>query len=141
LTALWWESYGGEGKELQKVAMKILSLTCSATGCERNWSTFDQVHTKRRNRLEQQRLNALVYVKYNLQLEMRQKSREEKGETYDPICLSDIESDDEWITEKENPCLPIDSSWMDIHECFDVEEGAPSKKRKRGNYFYLELRT
>jgi len=30
---------------------------------------------------------------------------------------------------------------MDIHECFDVEEGAPSKKRKRGNYFYLELRT
>jgi len=71
LTALWWESYEGEGKELQKVAMKILSLTCSATGCERNWSTFDQVHTKRINRLEQQRLNALVYVKYNLQLEMR----------------------------------------------------------------------
>ena len=95
MTALWWESYGGEGKELQKVAMKILSLTCSAIGWERNWSTFDQVHTKRRNRLEQQRLNALVYVKYNLQLKMRQKSREEKGETYDPICLSDIESDDE----------------------------------------------
>ncbi|XP_027902994.1 uncharacterized protein LOC114163106 [Vigna unguiculata] len=137
--ALWWESYGGEGKELQKIAMKILSLTCSATGCERNWSTFDQVHTKRRNRLEQQRLNALVYVKYNLQLELRQKSREEKGETYDPICLSDIESDDEWITEKENPCLPIDSSWMDIHECFDDEEGAPNKKRKRGNYFYSQV--
>jgi len=39
------------------------------------------------------------------------------------------------MTEKENPCLPIDSSWMDIHECFDVEEGAPSKKRKIGNYF------
>ena len=95
MTALLWESYGGEGKELQKVAMKILSFTCSVTGCERNWSTFDQVHTKRRNRLEQQRLNAPVYVKYNFQLEMRQKSREEKGETYDPICLSDIESDDD----------------------------------------------
>lgn len=132
LTALWWESYGGEGKELQKLAMRILSLTCSATGCERNWSIFDQVHTKRRNRLEQQRLNALVFVKYNLQLEMRQKSREEKGDTYDPISLSDIESDDEWITEKEDPCLPIDSSWMDIHETFSLEEGAPSKKRKRG---------
>ncbi|KAJ1392092.1 hypothetical protein SESBI_36089 [Sesbania bispinosa] len=45
----------------------------------------------------------------------------------------DIESDDEWITEKEDPCLPIDSSWMDIHECFGFNEGAPSKKRKRGN--------
>jgi len=139
LIALWWESYGGEGKELRKIAMKILSLTCSATGCERNWSTFDQVHTKRRNRLEQQRLNALVYVKYNLQLELRQKSKE-KGETYDPICLSDIESDDEWITKKENPCLHIDSSWMDIHECFDDEEGAPNKKRKRGNYFYSQVK-
>nr|KYP34797.1 hypothetical protein KK1_044202 [Cajanus cajan] len=137
--ALWWESYGGRGKELQKVAMRILSLTCSATGCERNWSTFDQVHTKRRNRLEQQRLNALVYVKYNLQLEMRQNSREENGDTYDPICLSDIESDDEWITEKENPCLPIDASWMDVHECFGVDEGAPKKKRKRGNYLYLKV--
>ncbi|XP_028755565.1 uncharacterized protein LOC114714940 [Neltuma alba] len=64
--ALWWESYGGEGKELQKIAMRILSLTCSATGCERNWSTFDQVDTKRRNRLEQQRLNALVFVKKSM---------------------------------------------------------------------------
>ena len=71
--------------------MRILSLTCSAIGCERNWSIFDQVHTKRRNRLEQERLNALVFVKYNIQLEMRQKVREEKGDTYDPICLFDIE--------------------------------------------------
>ena len=71
--------------------MRILSLTCSATGCERNQSIFDQVHTKRRNRLEQERLNALVFVKYNIQLEMRQKVREEKGDTYDPICLFDIE--------------------------------------------------
>ncbi|XP_057432600.1 uncharacterized protein LOC130725380 [Lotus japonicus] len=132
--ALWWESYGRDGNELQKIAMRILSPTCSATGCERNWSVFYQIHTKRRNKLEQQRLNALVYVKYNLQLEMRQKTREEKGDNYDPICLSDIESDDEWITEKETPCLPGpgDDSWMDIHESFTLEEGAPSKKRKRG---------
>nr|KYP59947.1 hypothetical protein KK1_015394 [Cajanus cajan] len=136
---LWWESYSGGGKELQKVAMRILSLTCSAMGYERNWSTFDQVHTKRSNRLEQQRLNALVYVKYNLQLEMRQNSREENGDTYDSVCLLDIESDDEWITEKENPCLPIDASWMDVHECFGVDEGAPKKKRKRGNYLYLKV--
>ncbi|RDY01592.1 hypothetical protein CR513_15066, partial [Mucuna pruriens] len=60
-----------------------------------------------------------MFVKYNLQLEMRQNSREEKR-------------DDSWITEKENSCLLIDASWMDAHECFDVHEGAPGKKRKRG---------
>ena len=91
-----------------------------------------KVHTKRRNHLEQQRLNILVFVKYNLQLEMRQKVREEKGDTYDPICLSDMESDDDWVTKKEDPCLPNYASWMDIHESFTLEEGAPSHKKRRG---------
>ncbi|KAL5544317.1 hypothetical protein UlMin_008101 [Ulmus minor] len=108
--ALWWESFGGGCKELQNLAIRILSLTCSATGCERNWSTFDQVHSKRRNRLEQQRLSALVFVKYNLQLEARHKKRILENELYNPICLSDLESNDEWITEKEDPVLPVDNS-------------------------------
>lgn len=34
-------------KSYKKVAIKILSLTCSATGCERNWSTFDQMQEKK----------------------------------------------------------------------------------------------
>ncbi|XP_061360438.1 uncharacterized protein LOC133304421 [Gastrolobium bilobum] len=131
-TALWWNSFGDDCKELQTIAIRILSLTCSATRCERNWSVFDQIHSKRRNRLEQQRLNALVFVKYNLQLEIRQKQREEKGDTYDPICLSDLDSDEEWITEQEEPCLMDEESWMDVHECFNVDEGDQSKKRKRG---------
>ena len=109
ISALWWESYGEECKELQSLAIRVLSLTCSATGCERNWSTFEHVHSKKGNRLEQRKLNALVFVKYNLQLELRQTKREEGGETYDPICLSDMGSDDEWITEIEDPCLPRDN--------------------------------
>lgn len=72
-------------------------------------------YTQRRNRLEQQRLNALVFVKYNIRLDLRQEKRQERGETYDPICLSDLDSDDEWITEREDPCLPGDHSWMDGH--------------------------
>ncbi|KAF7152136.1 hypothetical protein RHSIM_Rhsim01G0133500 [Rhododendron simsii] len=103
-------------------AIRVLSGTCSATGCERNWSTFDIVHSKRRNHLETQRMNALVFVKYNIQLELRQ----ERGDTYDPICLSDMESDDEWITEKEGPVLPVDHSWMDIEECFK-DDGTAEK--------------
>nr|XP_023913871.1 uncharacterized protein LOC112025432 [Quercus suber] len=53
---------------------------------------------------------------------VRQIKREENGDSYDSICLLDMESDDEWITEKEEPCLPEDTSWMDIHECFEVNE-------------------
>jgi len=43
LLAAWWERFGDEVPTLQKFAVRILSLTTSASGCERNWSTFEQV--------------------------------------------------------------------------------------------------
>ncbi|XP_028068683.1 uncharacterized protein LOC114271252 [Camellia sinensis] len=98
---------------------------------KRNWSTFDHVHSKKRNQLEQQRLNALVFVKYNVQLELRQIKRQDKRETYDPIYLPNMEFDYEWITEKKDPCLPKDHSWIDIQECFEDDEGATSSKKRK----------
>ncbi|GMY12737.1 hypothetical protein FCV25MIE_07976 [Fagus crenata] len=47
--AQWWDSYGDDCPELQKFAIKILSLTCSSSGCERNWSAFDMIKDKRVN--------------------------------------------------------------------------------------------
>ncbi|CAH1427290.1 unnamed protein product [Lactuca virosa] len=37
----WWELFGGSTPHLKKIAMRILSLTSSSLGCERNWSTFE----------------------------------------------------------------------------------------------------
>ena len=39
------------------------------------------MHTNRKNRLEQQRLNVVIFVKYNLLLDMRQKVKKEKWDT------------------------------------------------------------
>ena len=39
----WWMRFGGSTPELQKFAIRVLSLTCSPSGCERNWSTFESV--------------------------------------------------------------------------------------------------
>jgi hypothetical protein len=41
----------------------------SATGCERNWSTFAFIHAKVRNRLTYEKLHKLVYVNYNLRIQ------------------------------------------------------------------------
>ena len=41
--AEWWSLYGSSTLHLQQLAIKILSLTCSACGCECNWSVFKQV--------------------------------------------------------------------------------------------------
>ncbi|KAG6647489.1 hypothetical protein CIPAW_07G082500 [Carya illinoinensis] len=56
----WWGTFGNEFPALQ-----------TATGCERNWSTFEFIHSKKRNRLQHKRLNDLVFVRYNLKLRER----------------------------------------------------------------------
>ncbi|XP_042437047.1 uncharacterized protein LOC122023012 [Zingiber officinale] len=89
----WWECYGANTPEFQKFAIKVLSLTCSASGCERNWSVFEQIHSKKRNRLAQQRLNDLVFVKYNRALKLRYDARDK----IDPISLTDIDDSNEWL--------------------------------------------
>ncbi|XP_031258298.1 uncharacterized protein LOC116116350 [Pistacia vera] len=76
-------------------------------------------------------MDMTIITRDKKQPEMGQKLREEKGEAYDPICLLDIESNDEWIMEKEDPCLTDDNSWMDVQECFNIDEGAPNDKRAR----------
>jgi hypothetical protein len=43
-------------------------MISSAGSCERNWSTYNIVHSKLRNRLLPQRANKLVYCHYNLRL-------------------------------------------------------------------------
>ncbi|KAJ0685123.1 putative transcription factor/ chromatin remodeling BED-type(Zn) family [Helianthus annuus] len=91
--AAWWQSYGSSTPQLQDFAIRVLSLTCSATGCERNWGVFQHLHTKKRNRLTQERLNDMVYVKFNRAMERRHK----KEGTADPILLEDIDESNEWL--------------------------------------------
>ena len=67
----WWEQFGIDTPELQKFAVRVLSQCCSATWCERNWSVFEFIHSKKRNRLEHKRLNDLVFVRYNLKIKQR----------------------------------------------------------------------
>ena len=80
---------------LRKIAVRILSQTASASGCERNWSTFNLIHTKRRNRLRTSRLNDLVFVHYNMRLRMKHLRDGEEKEQLDPIDLAYICNEDE----------------------------------------------
>ena len=64
----WWMAFGAHVPELQKVAVSVLSQVSSASFCERNWSTFDFIHTKKRNRLKCKKVRDVVYVHSNLRL-------------------------------------------------------------------------
>ncbi|XP_050387733.1 uncharacterized protein LOC126804020 [Argentina anserina] len=76
------------------------------------------IHTKKKNRLEHKRLNALVYVKYNSLL--RERNIRRRVKKLDPILVEEIDSDDEWISEVEDPILPNDLSWLE-EGVFEVE--------------------
>jgi hypothetical protein len=62
----WWHRVGGNA--LPKIAKRILSLTCSASSCERNWSMYSFIHNKSRNRLGIDKAGALVYIYTNSKL-------------------------------------------------------------------------
>ncbi|CAO2201732.1 unnamed protein product, partial [Urochloa humidicola] len=99
----WWQTYGCSAPNLQKLALRVLSQTCSASGCERNWSLFEHVHSKKRNRLEHQRLNDIVYVHCNLRLHQRSKRT---TRNYDPISLDEVrKGNEEWIVQDNPPRL------------------------------------
>ncbi|AQK50449.1 hAT transposon superfamily protein [Zea mays] len=96
--AKWWMNHGTTTPHLRILATRILNLTCSSSGCERDWSVFEQIHTKKQNKLLHDRMRDLVFVKFNSKL---REKRDNKSK--DPIEkeLNDILEDggNEFITD------------------------------------------
>ncbi|GBG81896.1 hypothetical protein CBR_g34079 [Chara braunii] len=63
--AHWWLSYGKKHPTLTKIAVKVLSMWTTASPCERNWSTFNLIHTRRRDPLSPNNLQMLVFIHWN----------------------------------------------------------------------------
>ncbi|CAN6579016.1 unnamed protein product [Malus baccata var. baccata] len=93
----WWYNYGNGVPNLQRMAIKILSLTTSSSGCERNWSSFEGIHTKKMNRLDTTMLNNLVYVQFNSRI-MNKKKRE-KEKKVDILLASEASMAQGWIVD------------------------------------------
>ena len=77
------------------------------------------IHTKLRNRLAMKKLHKLVYVHYNVRLQVKNLMQERSDEDlYNPIDLNHIFNDDDildkWIREGEEPILSSDNlDWLD----------------------------
>ncbi|XVE65011.1 hypothetical protein DITRI_Ditri07aG0147600 [Diplodiscus trichospermus] len=106
----WWASYGYEIPTLQRVAIRILSQPCSSQWCRWNWSTFESIHTKKRNKVELEKFNDLVFVHCNLWLKTICQSRDGKCI---PIIFDEIDVSSEWPTELERSPPLLDDSWLD----------------------------
>ncbi|KAJ6901514.1 hypothetical protein NC651_019320 [Populus alba x Populus x berolinensis] len=112
--ATWWSLYAADYPDLQRLAVRILSQTCSITTSERSWSMFECIQYKKRNRLEQQRLSDLTFVHHNLFLKERRRAEATKSRcmrnNIDPTCLEAMDANmGDWVEDLEE-----DLSWMDV---------------------------
>ncbi|GBG59740.1 hypothetical protein CBR_g54843 [Chara braunii] len=64
----WWATHGGDVPKLQAIAIKVMGMWSTATSAERNWSSMDLVHSKRRNRLKPATVEKLLYIHWNMNL-------------------------------------------------------------------------
>jgi len=137
----WWRSYGGRAIELQRFARRVVSLCASSSGCERNWSTFEFIHTKKRNRLLHKRLNSIVFVSYNRKMKTRfQKLRLKKGKCFDPLVVEEFDWDNEWadslhVHPQGGRGCECDLTWDQVDEVLGASESLRGRNLPRRAHY------
>ncbi|KAI7737591.1 hypothetical protein M8C21_024715, partial [Ambrosia artemisiifolia] len=92
--AEWWSTYGGACPNLVRLAIRILSQTCSLVKCKTNKASIQQMH-ETKNYVERQRLSDIVNP--------------------DPVSHENINFVEAWVTEKEiHPNEIGRSDWMTV---------------------------
>ncbi|KAH7537159.1 hypothetical protein FEM48_Zijuj03G0062400 [Ziziphus jujuba var. spinosa] len=110
LPAEWWSTYGGGCPNLARLAIRILSQTCSSIRCKHNRVPFEKMY-ETGNCLEHQRLSDLVFVQYNLQLR-QMVDRSNGQDSIDPISFDCVGVVEDWVRMKDM-CLDDhgDTDW------------------------------
>ncbi|CAH8254209.1 unnamed protein product [Arabidopsis lyrata] len=121
----WWSTYGVSVPSLETLAMKILSLTSSSSGCQRNWSTFEEIHKSERNRLDTDQMNSVVYVQFNSKLFNKRKRIKE--ENADVLVDGAEENIEDWFVEldrdgEEDKLIDEDGDDNPFHIEFESED-------------------
>ncbi|GLJ54711.1 hypothetical protein SUGI_1175250 [Cryptomeria japonica] len=119
----WWIAYGSSAPEPQEFAIRILSQGASSSACERNWSCFDHIHSKKRNKLLTGKLGDLVYVRSNLKLLMNKSAKNTSlQQTLEGMAMPDADepdfADDELSSDTDDDDLASQPSALDDLELF-----------------------
>ncbi|XP_023642753.1 uncharacterized protein LOC17892369 isoform X2 [Capsella rubella] len=120
--AAWWQQHGISCLELQRVAVRILSHTCSSVGCEPKWSVYDQANRQCQSRFGKKSTKDLTYVHYNLRLREKQLKRRLQHDDGPPPTLNYALLDrmlPDWLVTSEN----------DEEETLQSEDGVENEDR------------
>ena len=117
--AEWWQIYGSRNNEnteiegeLRRIAIRVTMCVAGAAASERGHKEMAFVHTKVRNRLSDERMNKLVYIRMNLQT-MEDKAIENWGDA-EVFNLDD--GDDNEVRNVGEEMGRLDIAWLDAGE-------------------------
>ncbi|MQL81509.1 hypothetical protein Taro_013971, partial [Colocasia esculenta] len=116
---LWWVAFLSPASQPRSTSAAMWRLERSVVGAscgEVMHLTFDElqcvflgfvallqnIHTKKRNRLEQKRLNNLVYVQYNQRLKDIFQTMKENPGKKDPLVVDELDATNEWLVHHPN---------------------------------------
>ncbi|VFQ81197.1 unnamed protein product [Cuscuta campestris] len=109
----WWSTYGGGCPNLSRLAIRILSQTCSLMShAKPKQAHLEQMH-ETSNSIEHQRLKDIVFLQSNLHLREHHGNKSRDDGSMDPISYENLPFVKDWVSERE-PCLyePASSDWM-----------------------------
>jgi hypothetical protein len=112
-----WAQYALDDLELPTVALALLSIAASEAAVERSFSAQDAVHTKKRNRLGKDIVQAEMFVRFNHDVLLRAEQP-----TASPTSL--LELDDGY-------CSSDAATEVDINALFTRKPHAKPRKRQR----------
>ncbi|XP_057829951.2 uncharacterized protein LOC131040989 [Cryptomeria japonica] len=123
------------------MAVRILSQPCSSSACERNWSVFEHIHSKKCSRLSQQQMNDLAFVHHNLRL----KIRKTQGTIEDglPIDLDEIYPECELIAadDADNDDDVVDDDYVVADHPLEIEDFDIMRQTNFGPQWAERIRT
>ncbi|GBG65462.1 hypothetical protein CBR_g51056 [Chara braunii] len=70
----WWSKWGQCVPQLQVIALHVMYMWMCSSPAERNWAVHEGVHTKKRNRLEFEKVAKLVEISANVRLLSHQRA-------------------------------------------------------------------
>jgi len=115
----WWKLLS-RSTDLSKVAIKILTAPVTSAATERSFSTYSWIHSKRRNRLTNDRAGKLCAIAYNHKLQNLKSISNSPNPNLNNVF---IESNNQ--TEK-NEQIDIENSQEERFESESEEESTSS---------------
>ncbi|XP_037418775.1 uncharacterized protein LOC119282786 [Triticum dicoccoides] len=118
------------------MAIRILNFTTSSSGCERNWSIFEMVDAKRRNKLDVACRDNLVYIQFNEEIIDKRKKLSSSS---DVLLGGDALRAQDWIFEDVYIDEEIDPTTGMLYNIIDETMGASKPVELRRSARVREL--